>query len=123
MVRMQPESRVMVPSQELPIQINQQVQPVDGGSRKQPGFGPDQHMQPDSSRPHLHGLKIARKKDGLQERQCWEKVCRTMGVVCGSVQGCSPEKREQKVQKVFPSEPHQEALNGWLCPEAAWTQK
>lgn len=49
MLRMQPQNRVMVPSQELPIQINQQVQPVDRGSRKQPGFGSDQHMQPDLS--------------------------------------------------------------------------
>lgn len=29
MLRMQPQNRVMVPSQELPIQIYQQVQPVD----------------------------------------------------------------------------------------------
>lgn len=118
MFRMQPQNRVMVLLQEFLIQINQQVQPLDRGSRKQPGFGSDHHMQPESSCAHLHDFLV------MQERQALGKGLKNNGVGLWLSTGVfSRKKKEQKVQKIFPSEPHQEALNGWLCAEAAWTQK
>lgn len=55
---------------------------MDRGSRKQPGFGPDQHMQPESNCPHLHDLLAT------QERQALGKSLKNNGVglwVCAGV--------------------------------------
>lgn len=91
--RMQPQNRVMVPSQELPIQINQQVQPVDRGSRRQPGIGSDQHKQPESNCAHLHDLLV------MQERQALGKGLKNNGVSLWLSTGVFSRKKGTKSPK------------------------